>query len=134
MNDRYQSPLSERYASREMQYIFSPEKKWFRRPYKGSIEIPVVDIAPMTNLLRDRSRPVEKRVTDLLAAKKKFEEDYAELLSYELPIETDEPSTKAELDEAERARRSRGLSLPRSRPEASGSPFRWGRRGAKLDA
>ncbi|BEH01446.1 MAG: AI-2E family transporter [Propionibacterium sp.] len=40
----------------------------------------------------------------------------------------------AELDEAERARRSRGLSLPRSRPEASGSPFRWGRRGAKLDA
>ena len=28
MNDRYQSPLSERYASREMQYIFSPEKKF----------------------------------------------------------------------------------------------------------
>ena len=27
MYDRYQSPLSERYASREMQYIFSPEKK-----------------------------------------------------------------------------------------------------------
>ena len=27
MNDRYQSPLSERYASREMQYI-SPEKKF----------------------------------------------------------------------------------------------------------
>ena len=26
--DRYQSPLSERYASREMQYIFSPEKKF----------------------------------------------------------------------------------------------------------
>ena len=25
-NDRYVSPLSERYASREMQYIFSPEK------------------------------------------------------------------------------------------------------------
>ena len=26
--DRYMSPLSERYASREMQYIFSPEKKF----------------------------------------------------------------------------------------------------------
>ena len=32
-NDRYVSPLSERYASREMQYIFSPDKKfrtWIR--------------------------------------------------------------------------------------------------------
>ncbi len=28
MNDRYQSPVSERYASREMQYIFSPDKKF----------------------------------------------------------------------------------------------------------
>ena len=28
MYDRYQSPLSERYASRELQYIFSPEKKF----------------------------------------------------------------------------------------------------------
>ncbi|HIZ44892.1 MAG TPA: adenylosuccinate lyase [Firmicutes bacterium] len=28
MYDRYQSPLSERYASREMQYIFSPDKKF----------------------------------------------------------------------------------------------------------
>ncbi len=28
MYDRYQSPLSERYASKEMQYIFSPEKKF----------------------------------------------------------------------------------------------------------
>ncbi len=28
MNDRYQSPLSERYASPEMQYIFSPDKKF----------------------------------------------------------------------------------------------------------
>ena len=28
MTDRYQSPLSERYASREMQYIFSPDKKF----------------------------------------------------------------------------------------------------------
>lgn len=27
-NDKYQSPLSERYASREMQYIFSPDKKF----------------------------------------------------------------------------------------------------------
>ena len=28
MNDRYQSPLSERYASKEMQYIFSPDMKF----------------------------------------------------------------------------------------------------------
>ncbi len=28
MNDRYVSPLSERYSSKEMQYIFSPEKKF----------------------------------------------------------------------------------------------------------
>lgn len=26
--DRYTSPLSERYASKEMQYIFSPDKKF----------------------------------------------------------------------------------------------------------
>ena len=26
--DRYVSPLSERYASKEMQYIFSPDKKF----------------------------------------------------------------------------------------------------------
>lgn len=28
ISDRYQSPLSERYASKEMQYIFSPDKKF----------------------------------------------------------------------------------------------------------
>jgi adenylosuccinate lyase len=28
MNDRYTSPLSERYASKEMQYIFSSDKKF----------------------------------------------------------------------------------------------------------
>lgn len=28
MNDRYMSPLSERYAGREMQYLFSPDKKF----------------------------------------------------------------------------------------------------------
>lgn len=28
MNDKYQSPLSERYASKEMQYIFSPDMKF----------------------------------------------------------------------------------------------------------
>ena len=28
MTDRYVSPLSERYASREMQYIFSQDKKF----------------------------------------------------------------------------------------------------------
>ena len=27
-NDRYNSPLSERYASKEMQYIFSPDMKF----------------------------------------------------------------------------------------------------------
>ena len=30
-NDRYVSPLSERYASREMQYIFSPDRRTDRR-------------------------------------------------------------------------------------------------------
>ena len=28
MNDRDESPLSQRYASREMQYLFSPDKKF----------------------------------------------------------------------------------------------------------
>lgn len=28
MNDRYQTPLGERYASKEMQYIFSPDMKF----------------------------------------------------------------------------------------------------------
>mgnify|MGYP001331034422 CR=1 FL=1 len=28
MNDRYQTPLAERYASKEMQYIFSPDMKF----------------------------------------------------------------------------------------------------------
>ena len=28
MHDRYESPLSSRYASDEMQYIFSPDKKF----------------------------------------------------------------------------------------------------------
>lgn len=28
MNDRYQTPLAQRYASKEMQYIFSPDKKF----------------------------------------------------------------------------------------------------------
>ena len=26
--DKYNSPLSERYASKEMQYVFSPDKKF----------------------------------------------------------------------------------------------------------
>ena len=37
MYDKYQSPLSERYASKEMQYIFSPDKKfktWRKDVYK----------------------------------------------------------------------------------------------------
>ena len=28
MNDRYQTPLAERYASKEMQYIFAPDMKF----------------------------------------------------------------------------------------------------------
>ena len=28
MNDRYQTPLAERYASKQMQYIFSPDMKF----------------------------------------------------------------------------------------------------------
>ena len=29
--DRYNSPLSERYASKEMQYIFSPDMKYLEK-------------------------------------------------------------------------------------------------------
>ena len=32
--DRYQSPLSERYASKEMQFVFSPDMK-FRTSFKN---------------------------------------------------------------------------------------------------
>ena len=35
-NDRYVSPLSERYASREMQYIFSPEENYGSRWHRQS--------------------------------------------------------------------------------------------------
>ena len=35
-NDRYVSPLSERYASKEMQYIFSPDKSSVRGESCGS--------------------------------------------------------------------------------------------------
>ena len=40
MNDRYVSPLSERYASREMQYIFSPDMKFrtWRRLWIALVE------------------------------------------------------------------------------------------------
>ena len=34
-NDRYVSPLSERYASKEMQYIFSPDKKFRTKSSKA---------------------------------------------------------------------------------------------------
>ena len=37
-NDRYQSPLSERYASKEMQYIFSPDKKF--RTWRRALDRP----------------------------------------------------------------------------------------------
>ena len=39
-HDTYVSPLSERYASREMQYIFSPDMKfktWRRLSYPPSV-------------------------------------------------------------------------------------------------
>ena len=35
--DRYVSPLSERYASKEMQYVFSPDKKFRRGEDSGSL-------------------------------------------------------------------------------------------------
>ena len=35
--DRYVSPLSERYASKEMQYVFSPDKKFRRGEGSGSL-------------------------------------------------------------------------------------------------
>ena len=43
-NDRYVSPLSERYASKEMQYIFSPETK-FRTWSRLWIDLAVTDRA-----------------------------------------------------------------------------------------
>ena len=57
-NDRYVSPLSERYASREMQYIFSPDKK-FRTWRKLWIALAETEKRTGTEYYRRADRRIE---------------------------------------------------------------------------
>ena len=65
MNDRYQSPLSERYASNEMQYIFSPDKK-FRTWRK--LWIALAETEMELGLSRDGKPVITKEQIDELKA------------------------------------------------------------------
>ena len=57
-NDRYVSPLSERYASREMQYIFSPDKK-FRTWRKLWIALAETEKELGLNITDEQDRRIE---------------------------------------------------------------------------
>lgn len=69
MNDRYQSPLSERYASKEMQYIFSPDMKFktWRRLWIALAETEAELGLPIT----------EEQIAELKAAKDDINYDVA---------------------------------------------------------
>ncbi len=69
MNDRYQTPLAERYASKEMQYIFSPDKK-FRTWRKLWIALAETE--------KELGLPVtEEQIAELRAAKDDINYDVA---------------------------------------------------------
>ncbi len=66
--DRYVSPLSERYASREMQYIFSPDMK-FRTWRK--LWIALAETEMELGLSRDGKPVITKEQIDELKADRK---------------------------------------------------------------
>ena len=63
MKDRYVSPLSERYASREMQYIFSPDMKFrtWRKLWSALAETERELGLPITEAVSYTHRDVYKR-------------------------------------------------------------------------
>ena len=64
--DRYQSPLSERYASKEMQYIFSPDMK-FRTWRKLWIALAETEKELGLNITQEHTRTIlTQMVTDFL--------------------------------------------------------------------
>ncbi len=64
MNDRYQSPLSERYASKEMQYIFSPDMK-FRTWRKLWIAIAEVEHELGLNITQEQIDELKEHQDDI---------------------------------------------------------------------
>jgi adenylosuccinate lyase len=75
MQDKYVSPLSERYASKEMQYIFSPDKK-FRTWRK--LWIALAEVEQELNLTDADGEP---RITDEMIAELKA---HAEEINYDV--------------------------------------------------
>ena len=63
MNDRYQTPLAERYASKEMQYIFSPDMKFktWRRLWIALAETEHELGLPITRMILTMKMPREER-------------------------------------------------------------------------
>ena len=61
--DRYQSPLSERYASREMQYIFSPDMK-FRTWRKLWIALAETEKELGLNITQEQIDELEKKIQE----------------------------------------------------------------------
>ncbi|MBR1743553.1 MAG: adenylosuccinate lyase [Lachnospiraceae bacterium] len=77
-NDRYTSPLSERYASKEMQYIFSPDKKF--KTWR-SLWIALAEAENELGLLNEEGGPAvtEEQIEELKA--------HAEDINYEVAKE-----------------------------------------------
>ena len=64
MNDRYQSPLSERYASKEMQYIFSPDMK-FKTWRKLWIALAESEMELGLNITQEQVDELEKNIENI---------------------------------------------------------------------
>ncbi len=64
MTDRYQSPLSERYASKEMQYIFSPDMK-FRTWRKLWIALAETERALGLNITKEQIDELKEHAEDI---------------------------------------------------------------------